>query len=223
MGVLNPDEKLIDYVTDYRSGTIGLLGVNDAYDLYLAQQRSGNYILVAFMKIQFFFKDDGKLSWTAFEKVDFVNQWRAAIQQTWGGGRTIKTLKSGKSVGVDFRFQTKIGGWMLDHWELTVKKVPKGSFDVSSVNSVGGNTSLDSEDLTFAVKQRDKLTGAIYKQRGVVHEFGHMLGLDDEYESSSPHNKDYASVMNSGEVIMPRHDAVYMGWLNETLLAKKIT
>ncbi len=223
MNVLKPDEVLIDHVTDYRSGTIGAAGVNDAYDLYLARLKSGNYLLIVFMKIQFFFEDDGALKWTVFEKATFVQQWQSAVQQVWGGGRIIKTLRSGKTVGVDFRFQTMIGGWMLDHWELTIKKIPRGAFSVSCVVPLMGNTHLDSEDLTSVVKHQDRSTGTLYRQRGVVHEFGHMLGLEDEYKSASPHSRDYASIMHSGEVISSRHDAVYMGWLDETLLAKKIS
>jgi hypothetical protein len=222
MNVLRPGEELIARETDFRSGTSRSSSVNDAYDLYLARQRSGDYVLIGFMKVQFFFRDGNSntLKWTVFEKNDFVTRWQQTIQTTWGG-RVIKPLRNGKKVRVDFRFQTRIGGWMLDHWELTVRKVE--SFTVSSVMPGRGNAELDSRDLTPAPKRKNPQTGVIYRQRGAVHEFGHMLGLDDEYEPNNPHKNDYASVMNAGETIYPRHDAVYMGWLNETLAEKRIT
>lgn len=223
MGVLKEGEVTVDHETDCTSGP---LKVNDAYDLYLVKQRSGDYTLIVFMKLQFFFEDgkDGKgktLSWSAFEKLDFVKKWQEVVRTVWGG-RTIKTLANGKTVGIDFRFETQTGGWMFDHWELTVTKVGKGVFSTSSVTTGWGNVSLDSEDLTLVVKKSDPKSRAIFRQRGVAHEFGHMLGLEDEYPEKSPYEKDYASIMNSGETVYPRHDAVYLKWLDTRLREKKI-
>jgi hypothetical protein len=79
------------------------------------------------------------------------------------------------------------------------------------VNTGSGNVSLDSEDLTLVRK------GHGQRQRGVVHEFGHMLGINDEYISSSTYKTDYRSIMNRGESVKPRHDAVYMKWLDKKL------
>lgn len=199
--------------TDVRAGTIGMGGVNDAFDLYLVKLKNNNYKLVVFMKVQFFFEDGDGGKWTFAEKTSFVNKWKFAIQVKWGG-RLIKTLKSGKTVSIDFQFKTQIGGWMFDHWEITVEKVSK--FAISSVNPVMGNVSLDSLDLKLI---RKKGGG---RQRGVVHEFGHMLGLDDEYKKGSPFHKDYKSVMNGGEIVLKRHDAPHMKWLEEKLKNKGI-
>ena len=208
MSVLLPGEVKLASETDIRAGTIGIGGVNDAFDLYLVKTPTANYKLIVFMKLQFFFEDGNGGKWTDPQKTKFVKDWETAIKSKWGG-RTLKTLKSGKKVGIDFRFQTQIGGWMLDHWEITVEKVRK--FSVSSVNPVVGNVALDSLDLKLTRKQGGNF------QRGVVHEFGHMLGLDDEYHKSSSFHKDYKSVMNSGESILARHDMPYMKWLEKKL------
>lgn len=214
MSILKAGETEIASEIDVRAGTIGMGGVNDAFDLYLVKLKNNNYRLIIFMKVQFFFEDGNGGKWTLAEKTSFVNNWKFAIQATWGG-KLIKTLKLGKMVSIDFRFKTQIGGWMLDHWEITVEKVSK--FAVSSVNPVMGNVSLDSLDLKLI---RKKGGG---RQRGVVHEFGHMLGLDDEYKKDSPFHKDYKSVMNGGETVLKRHDAQHMKWLEKKLKEKGIT
>ncbi|WP_299589028.1 hypothetical protein [uncultured Microbulbifer sp.] len=208
MSVLRSGETVIASETDVRSGSIGYGGVNDAFDLYLVKLASGNYILIVFMKIQFFFDDGEGGEWSSSEESLFVSRWNLAIQSRWGG-RVLKYLESGKAIGIDFRFETQIGGWMFDHWEITVEKVSK--FAVSSVNPVKGTVALDSQDLKLVRKSGGQ------RQRGAVHEFGHMLGLEDEYHKSSKYNGDYRSVMNSGETVLKRHDSTHMKWLKSKL------
>ena len=208
---VKPTETLIDYDTDIRGGTIGIAGVNDAYDLYLYQISTGDLRLEVFMKIQFFFKDSGTNVWTPAQKTLFVKNWKTEIKKIWGN-RVIRILPSGKKVHIDFDFDTQIGGWMLDHWEITVTKIPKGDFMRSSVNPILGNVYLDSEDLTNVPKGC-----AGQMQTGAAHEFGHMLGLDDEYITGSKHAADCVSIMHSGSATRPRHDSTMMKWLEKTL------
>jgi len=56
-------------------------------------------------------------------------------------------------------------------------------------------------------------------QRGAVHEFGHMLGLDDEYPAASPYTADKPAVMNSGEQVRPRYDDTLLPWTERKLNA----
>jgi hypothetical protein len=209
--IMKPKEILLDYETDIRAGSIGLLGVNDAFDLYLYISSTGNLRLNVFMKIQFFFKDSKNNKWKPNEKQKFVRDWKTAIKNNWNN-KVIKVLKNGKKVSLSFSFETQIGGWMHDHWEITVTKIPKGDFKVSSVNPILGNVTLDSGDLTRVSKGC-----AGHTQKGAVHEFGHMLGLADEYKSSSKHVADCQSVMHSGSTTRPRHNSTMMKWLNKTL------
>lgn len=191
--------------TEVASDTWGLW---EKYDLYLVRTPADDYRLVVYMKVQFFFEDDD--AWTKAAKRQFVTRWEQAVQSRWGN-RTVKHLKNGKRVSLEFQLDTQIEGWMWDHWEISVTRIPKGAFRTSSVNWLTKNVTLDSEDLVLTPKGRG------HRQRGAVHEFGHMLGLDDEYLPGGPHVKDYRSVMNRGEQVLGRHDTGFLKWLDEQL------
>ncbi len=213
MPILKSGETQLAYEEDVTSGTIGFGGVNDAYDLYLVELADGNYRLIVFMKVQFSFEDSAAGRWTGSEKAVFVRDWQTAISSKWGG-RKLMALKSGKTLTINFRFHTQIGGWMADHWEINVKKAK--TFAQSSVNPITGSVRLDSHDLRLT-KKASRLGGKAHYQRGAVHEFGHMLGLADEYHPASPYGADYKSVMHSGETVLSRHDMPYFKWALQKL------
>jgi hypothetical protein len=186
--------------------TAGVFEVNDAFDLTLYQMPDGHFEVVVFMKLQFFFKAGPGGRWTDTEQQTYVSGWRDAVQCAWSG-RNIHRTGCGRNVSIRLDFEMQCGGWMLDHWEITVTKIPAGEFCHSYVNVRSGNVTLDSEDLTPVNK------GDPQFQRGVIHEFGHMLGLEDEYEGDSPHDGDKASVMNFGESIRQRHHDTVLDWV----------
>jgi len=87
---------------------------------------------------------------------------------------------------------------------LNITKIPEGKFASSYVThyiDASGNAlnqlnthkvNLDSEDMDFTNK------GAAERQQGAMHEFGHMIGLDDEYADGTPgvkHNRLYADAL----------------------------
>jgi hypothetical protein len=211
---LMPDEECIDYESDV---TAGELSVNDAYDLYLIAKgkEPKNYTLVCFMNLQFFFQDTGKLVWTDQEKKDYISKWEKSIRVVWAY-KILKSLKDGRKIVLDFKFKTKTEGvWLSDHWELSVRKTSE-DWAQSYVSTHMGNSQLDDKDLNFAEKPSGE------KQRGSVHEFGHMLGLDDEYLKGSVWINDKKSVMNNGEIVMGRHLTFFAAWLNKKLTKHKI-
>jgi hypothetical protein len=210
MGIIASNEKQLAYELNVTGGTSGS-GVKKAFDLYLVKQSEKLLFLVVHMKIVFTFKDNGEEKWTYAEKISFVEGWKESIEKSWDRSRTLKILPDSGLVKIDFRFTTMIDACMDEHWQVMVTKIPGGSFQQSSVWPGKKKVEMDSEDLTLTSK------GFNQKQRGSVHEFGHMLGIGDEYPETSKFSKEYSSVMNRGEVILARHDAFLKSWLDNKL------
>jgi hypothetical protein len=66
-----------------------------------------------------------------------------------------------------------------------------------------------------------------FQQITSAHEFGHMIGLDDEYGplfggAAGSHNSDYTSLMNIGSKVRKRHTIYLLNWLNNTLAKHNI-
>lgn len=117
-----------------------------------------------------------------------------------------------------------------EHYAVTVHKIPVGGFKVSSVTPptvVGGVphgvAEFDSEDLKYVNKPGNA------RQRAAVHEFGHMLGLGDEYPTAANPNAVVAHsalvraefghrqrrrhgrrIMAGGERIDPEHGVTFL-------------
>ena len=182
------------------------LDINNAFDLHLYQfTKTSNYQLIVFMKLQFFFYNNDPHFWTVEECEEFVQEWEFHVKEAWGN-KVLMELSDGKKVYFNFDFKIKMGGWMLDHWEINVTKIEPGSFSISFVQPAYGQVHLDSEDLSY-------ITG----QRGAIHEFGHMLGLNDEYNRKE-HFFDVSSIMHSaGEKIRDRHLKQFKDWVLEKL------
>jgi hypothetical protein len=176
------------------------------------------------MKVQFFFKDDGINKWSTTSKQAFIKSWERRVRQIWDG-HILKGLSNKKQVKLGLAFQTQIGGFMFDHWEITVKKVPPGSVFRSYVKPGIKEVTLTENDNGVTV--RKIRTSGNYQQITSVHEFGHMIGLDDEYGplfggAAGPHNSDYVSLMNIGSKVRNRHTTFLLKWLNNALTKHNI-
>lgn len=199
--------------------TGGILRINDAFDLLLILTSNGDYELRLFMKLQFFFKGDGINKWLEIDKQKFISSWENRVRQIWDG-HVLKVLSNNKPIKLKLDFQIQIDGIMFDHWEITVKKVPSGSTFRSFVRPGLKDVTLTENDNGVTVRKVRKIGG--FQQITTAHEFGHMIGLDDEYGplfggAQGSHNTDYNSVMNIGSKVKKRHINELMTWLNNAL------
>lgn len=207
------------------------LKVSSAYDLDLYEElgnASRGVLVVTYIAAISF--DEGKataggakLTWSAKDKTDFIDGIKSGVKSVWEDKHRIKTtstVPAVQDVGVLFDLQITEGLSRLSHshWNITVMKVD--SFRTSCVKTAfstfitNGDADLDSLDTNGAPK------GASVPQRGVVHEFGHMLGYRDEYvgadgkpQDNSNWIGDRESVMNVGETVQPRHYVFLADWL----------
>lgn len=214
-------EKIITSESDV---TGGALKVNDAFDLFLVELPAGNYELRLFMKLQFFFIDDPMSKWTKSEEQRFISNWKSRVGKIWDG-QLLKVLPSKKTVRLGLDFEIQIGGFMFDHWEISVKKVPAGSTFRCFVNPGKKNVMLTENDNAITIRNVRKVGN--FQQITSAHEFGHMIGLDDEYGPlfggiSGAYTKDYASVMNIGSKVRSRHLGQLNYWLDKAIKANGI-
>jgi hypothetical protein len=129
----------------------------------------------------------GELKWTEAEKKSWQSKFITLVEGRWGGKFLFQCTKPGfESIDayVDVEVESAAKDW---HFEASVTRIPKGEFRGSSVTTHKGKTdlnknkvTLDSEDMTWTDK------GGTEKQMGAVHEFGHMIGLGDEYADGKP-------------------------------------
>jgi hypothetical protein len=180
---------------------------------------SNRSVMVVSMILQFQYIDGPGGSWTTAEKTDFAHKFIWAVQAVWNEKHRLTTsstvpVAALRDVGITFDLRYYIDGWHTnDDFEIGVTKHPAdASWLVSVCSYSSGETTLDSNDL------RPETKGASMKQRDAVHEFGHMLGLRDEYaaaRSNVNHLSDLDSIMNVGEVVRPRHYAPFAAWMTE--------
>jgi len=194
--------------------------VTPAFDMILVNSSDGNFRLIIFMRIKMnFIREAESTEWTIFEKSNFEKKFNTVINDKWASSLAIMTLTKNKRAYLDFRFSftNMSSAFPPSHWSITVRKIPKRYEGYQSLVTPSRRTAeLDNQDFDLERKIRGTY------QRGVVHEFGHLLGYDDEYRAGSKYYTDVNSIMNAGETIRQRHRSHYMTWLSMTLKAKKI-
>lgn len=188
------------------------------YDLTLIKSSFGHACFLD-MSIKFKFEDGATAKWVnTAEKIKFMQDWKSAVEQKW----SISNLYTSPKFGVvpfTVRLKTLMGTGKTE-WVLTIeKKDPNVSMIVSWVRDgfIWNTSKGDSGDVIGVNK------GAIDAQRAAVHEFGHMIGLPDEYASSKPswspfevpHSNDKNSIMNAGEKLRKRHHDAFRNWVKD--------
>ncbi len=129
--------------------------------------------------------DPGALTWDDDSKSEWRKGFIDLIGARWSGTHAFRCTGAGlESLRAAVRVQVVEADrdW---HFRLDVKRIPKGQWTGSSVTTHPGSkletnhADLDSEDMTPTPK------GGSEGQLGAVHEFGHMIGLGDEYGSGT--------------------------------------
>ncbi len=201
----------------------------NAYDLALYHDHSGGGrgVLTVTVVVQLRFRrgrsanpsDLGdRLRWTDAQKVDYANEFRRVCREVWNERFRLTTAAGGsggcpvRDVGVEFNIRTVFDRpCASEHWEARVVRanMHRTSSVTTNLRRYGrGRARLDSLDVLY-----DK----VIHQRGAPHEFGHMLGLRDEYSGANNPTthwlSDRGSIMNAGEAVRERHYAMLAEWL----------
>lgn len=143
-------------------------------------------------------------------------------QKDWWESLTAKVVTKFKAVDAD------------PHFVLNIKKIPKKEFVTSKVKrpKVKPDGTFTPGVGTFDTEDLEKVNKPGGKQVPAVHEAGHMLGLDDEYETGSKkapsHSKLAKSefghgvargadgrIMSGGSDIQPEHSVTFLAALKE--------
>ena len=210
--------------------------LNNSCDLALYGElgNKDRSVLVVSMRLQFKFRRTKPevglpYTWTSGEKETFVRDSTLAIKAVWDDKFRITTTstvpdKAFRDIGVIFSLTIQIGGFSVDEdFEIKVKKVGPFEPDDSHVNHKKRTGQLDSRGTTPRL-QKTSPTGVKAYQKPVTHEFGHMLGLRDEYPDANAPNPnwrwDMNSILHSGDAVRPRHYVPFAMWLNQMFTAR---
>lgn len=182
-------------------------GVNGFYDIRLL--RAGGNALTIEVSHSIFFnfrpnETNPQITWSTPERAAFIRQFQTQITATWDQANHI-TIK-GHPVSIRFVSDIRNSATGSD-WRIRVFKLKSSSSSRQSSVGRGGvsDADLDSND------GRRKILGNQNTQTGIIHEFGHMIGLPDEYRSG-PNVNDRPSVMNHGSTVRNRHLAHLVNW-----------
>ena len=185
-------------------------GVRDAYDMRMYQETDGSFTLEMNMKVGMSFVEGPKgQQWTAADQEQFKRDFASVVEGSWSGHTF--TSDTGQQVTLDVNLDI-VDSAADDgaNWNVEIVKINDGEFNQSYVIPSQNTGVFDSGD----VKPVEK--GATDPQYAAAHEFGHMIGLPDEYNGrGGPEaQKDTDSIMHTGMDVRDRHLDIVESWVN---------
>lgn len=187
-------------------------GKNGFYDLRLVD--SGENRLTVEVALSIFLDfiphpDDSSVGWAAGEPAAFIDEWKRQVAAKWDQASYVTYRERDISLRFVLDFRDKAKG---SQWQARVCKMPDDSMHRSS--AVGRSGFPDKYDAVFDSNDDMPKPGA--GQTAMVHEFGHMIGNEDEYDrpgkARHEHREDVESIMNHGATVRDRHLDHFVSW-----------
>lgn len=185
-------------------------GVRDAYDMQLYQEADGTYTLELNMKVGMDFVEGPQgQQWTPDAQEQFKQDFVEVIEGSWSGHEF--TSDTGQQIKLDVNLEVVDSATdTTANWNVDIVKINEGEFNQSYVIPSQNTGVFDSGDVLPVEK------GATDPQYAAAHEFGHMIGLPDEYNGrGGPEaQKDTDSIMHTGMDVRERHLDIVETWVN---------
>ncbi len=159
--------------------------------------------------------------WSLAEQRDFHNlvdrqiwgSWSNRVQLNVAGATPFarRYLGSGVSINFDVRRVTKDEHWNVAAWKQT-------GFQRSWVDFANRKMTLYANDTAPRGACNNSVPAVCQPGfRTMPHEFGHAIGPDDEYTTTSPHLADTNSLLNIGTQLRDRHFDLVLTELNRMI------
>ena len=187
-------------------------GKNGFFDLRLVHAGDNKLTVEVALSIFLDFvphPDNSSVAWAAGEPQAFIDEWKRQIAAKWDQASYVTYRERDISIRfvLDFRDKKKD-----TQWQARVCRMPDDSTHRSS--AVGRSAFPDKYDAEFDSNDDVPKPGA--GQTAMVHEFGHMIGNEDEYERPGKprheHIDDVESIMNHGATVRDRHLDHFVSW-----------
>jgi len=171
-----------------------------------------------------FFNPKFPRKWGAGEKQVFISEGNAIVSRVWSGQHILtpsNDMTEMKKIHVQVDCHLKQGWGLHSHWNVAVKKYPP-FYKTRSFVRAGTAGAIDNGEVNLnMIDIYPEDLGGPTKFVTIAHEFGHVLGMRDEYlEGTVPADvpwfvSDTASIMNRGNVVRPRHYVLFATWLDK--------
>jgi hypothetical protein len=208
----------------------------DCYDLELFENHvdATKLVLIVTVIISLDFQDDNG-NWTKDEKEKFIlgvkNDCSAAWTNKYAIGRAAGPVITeaseaqrplvGNLARVVISVEPNDDMHIMEHklWRIDVFKAKAPKKGVYVERAIYTDGQWEKDGLQKAIP-----FGGTAPRETVVHEFGHLLGLADEYPLSDKGIKFYLndtkSLMHLGDEVKPRHYVFFADWISRSLSRK---